>query len=46
MSRPTSDSADEYAVDRYREECHVDDEGYLHTDSASAHPDRIIITYE
>lgn len=46
MSRNTSDPTDGYAIDRYREECHVDDEGYLRTDTASAHADRIIITYE
>jgi len=40
MSTPP---VDRYAVDRFREECHFDDEGYLHTGSSDAHVDRIII---
>ena len=44
MSDPTSDPTSGYAVDRYREECHLDSEGYLHTGTASAHVDRVIIT--
>lgn len=42
MSEPT-DQTDEFAIERYREECHLDSEGYLHTGSAQANVDRIII---
>lgn len=42
MSVPPTE-ADRYAVDRFREECHLDDEGYLHTGSATAGVDRVII---
>ncbi|ADQ69198.1 hypothetical protein C499_00605 [Halogeometricum borinquense DSM 11551] len=46
MSQSTTDPTDGYAVDRYREECHLDNEGYLHTGTASAHVNRIIIKTE
>lgn len=42
MSKPI-DQTDEFAVDWFREECHRDSEGYLHTGTASANVDRIII---
>ncbi|ELZ79670.1 MULTISPECIES: hypothetical protein [Haloferax] len=43
MGTHTTDPTDGYAVDRFREECHLDSEGYLHTGTASAHVNRIII---
>ncbi|MDS0260513.1 hypothetical protein NDI56_13995 [Haloarcula sp. S1CR25-12] len=42
MSTPT-DPTDAFAVDRLREECHLDSEGYLHTGSTPANVDRVII---
>ncbi|MFA9502587.1 hypothetical protein ACERIM_07360 [Natrinema sp. H-ect1] len=43
MNHATTDPTDGYAVDRFREECHVDGEGYLHTGTSSGHVDTIII---
>lgn len=43
MSSQPTDPTDSYAVDRFREECHRDSEGYLHTGSASACVDSVII---
>lgn len=42
MNHVTTDPA-EYAVDRFREECHLDSERYLHTGTASPHVERITI---
>jgi len=43
MNYFTTDPTDGYVIDRFRGECHLDNEGYLHTGTSSRQVETIII---